>query len=100
MITHPWPVSSPSDSGITIVAEWPEQTGNTTTMLADSNIASFDQAFRQNVAAVIFDVLTKGYLTNREYVLREARRRNMSVEHLLAAYLARKIMDRVDDEYI
>ena len=100
MSKHPWPDSSPSDSGITIVAEWPGQTGNTTATLSDSNIASFDRAFRENVAAMILGVLTKGYFTHREYVLREAQRRNMSVEQLLAAYLARKIMDRVDDEYL
>jgi hypothetical protein len=30
----------------------------------------------------------------------EARRRGLSVEQLLAAYLARRIMDKVDDDYV
>jgi hypothetical protein len=79
----------PSDSGITAFAE-----------AAHTYNMDFNREYRQKIAAMIVDVLTKGYVTRRDYVVQEAQRRNMSVEQLLAAYLARKIMDRVDNEYI
>jgi hypothetical protein len=76
--------SAPSDSGFTFGRE----TGR------------FDGAFRQEVAAKILEALAKGYVTHKEVMRREARKRNLSVEQLLAAYLARTIMDKVDSEYI
>jgi hypothetical protein len=60
----------------------------------------YDRAFRQEVAAKIYDALAKGYVTHRESMVREARKRNLTVEQLLAAYLARIIMDKVDSDYV
>jgi hypothetical protein len=58
-----------------------------------------ERAFRRSVADLIHVVLTKGYVTRRDFVRGEAARRGLSVEWLLAEYLARTIMDRVDREY-
>jgi hypothetical protein len=60
----------------------------------------FDRAFRQEVADRVLGILTAGYVARREFVQEEARRRNLSVEQLMAAYIARTIMDKVDKEYI
>jgi hypothetical protein len=76
------PVPSASDSGITLTVRSP------------------DPVFRREVAAKILDTLTQGYVTRREFVQREAHRRGLSVEQLLAAYLTRTIMDKVDSEYL
>jgi hypothetical protein len=89
-------VPSPSDSGIVVsplgepLLEWP----------ASGPPPTFNQEFRQRIAALLREALTLGYVTRREYVRTEAHRRGLSVEELLAAYLTRKIMDRVDDEYV
>ncbi len=60
----------------------------------------FDRAFRQEVADKVLGILKVGYVVRREFVQEEARRRNLSVEQLMAAYIARTIMDKVDKEYI
>jgi hypothetical protein len=101
------PQPAPSDSGIAVVAD-----DLTPLAPSDSGIiitadpprpdlpGGFDLAFRQAVAGLILDALIKGYVTNSEYVRGEARRRGLSVEQLLAAYLARTIMHKVDGEYV
>ena len=100
------PQPSPSDSGIAIVADDlaplpPSDSGVLTADPPRPDLpGGFDLAFRRAVAGLILDALTKGYVTNREYVRGEARRRGLSVEQLLAAYLARTIMHKVDGEYV
>src|SRR5438105_1390480 len=54
---------------------------------------SYDALFRKEVAARICDILTKGYVTRREFVLKEAHKRGIPVEQLLASYIARVLMD-------
>jgi hypothetical protein len=61
---------------------------------------NFDKEFRQEIAHIIHDVLLKAYGSQSGHVQREASRRRTSVEKLLAAYLTRIIMDKVDREYI
>jgi hypothetical protein len=121
MATRPLTDPSASDSGIIILNDDPSQanaTGGPAPAGSDSGIIAAvsvpaasdsgitiapggrDLAFRQDVAAKILDALTKSYVTRREFVLREAQRRGLTVEHLLAAYLTRKIMDKVDREYL
>jgi hypothetical protein len=91
-LISPPSMRSPSDSGITIPADGISS--------GEGMHGDFDRVFRQEVAAKILDALAKGYVTHREFVRKEAKRRNLSVEQLLAAYLARTIMDKVDSEYI
>jgi hypothetical protein len=104
---RPLPGPSASDSGITLDVDVPssaDAAGGPESSASDSGITLTlrgpDPAFRREVAAKILDTLTQGYVTRREFVLREARRRGLSVEQLLAAYLARTIMDKVDSEYL
>ena len=59
-----------------------------------------DKEFRQEIADTIHDVLWKAYGSQSGHVQKEASRRRTSVEKLLAAYLTRIIMDKVDREYI
>jgi hypothetical protein len=98
---------SPSDSGIVIGNDDPSRAtaaGGSVPSGSDSGITiapgGWNLAFRQEVAAKILDTLTQAYATRRGFVLEEARRRGLSVEELLAAYLTRTIMDKVDREYI
>ncbi|MBX6312099.1 MAG: hypothetical protein IRY99_04150 [Isosphaeraceae bacterium] len=63
-------------------------------------LGDFDRAFRQEIAHKIYEILRRAYITDRQYVQEEALKRNLSIEQLLAAYLARIIMDKVDSEYI
>jgi len=78
-----------------------------TTIIATPNRPSqhpdagnFDKEFRQEIAVIIHDVLLKAYGSQSGHVQKEASRRRTSVERLLAAYLTRIIMDKVDREYI
>jgi hypothetical protein len=82
---------SPSGSGITTSGSDPFPTAGP---------GRFDRAFRQEVADRVLGILTAGYVARREFVREEARKRNLSVEQLMAAYIARMIMDKVDKEYI
>jgi hypothetical protein len=107
MATQPTTDPLPSDSGIIIVNDDLSQanaTGGPVPSGSDSGITiapgGWNLEFRQEVAAKILDALTQAYVTRREFVLEEARRRGVSVEELLAAYLTRTIMDKVDREYI
>jgi hypothetical protein len=107
MVTRPLSDPSASDSGIVIVNDDLSQanaTGGSMPSGSDSGITiapgGWNLAFRQDVAAKILDALTQAYVTRRGFVLEEARRRGLSVEELLAAYLTRRIMDKVDREYI
>jgi hypothetical protein len=107
MATRPLPDPSPSDSGIIIGNDDPSRAtaaGGPVPSGSDSGITvapgGWNLEFRREVAAKILDTLTQAYVTRREFVLEEARRRGVSVEELLAAYLTRSIMDKVDREYI
>jgi hypothetical protein len=104
---RPLPDPSASDSGITLVVDdlsWADAAVGPVPSASDSGVTITgrgpDPAFRREVAAKILDTLTQGYVTRREFVLREAQRRGLSVEQLLAAYLTRTIMDEVDREYL
>ncbi len=61
---------------------------------------SFDKEFRQEIAVTIHDILLKAYGSQSGHVQKAASRQRTSVEKLLAAYLTRIIMDKVDREYI
>jgi hypothetical protein len=60
----------------------------------------FDLEFRHDVAQLILETLKYMYDYHREKVTKEAYRRRMTVEQLVAATLAQQIMDKVDREYI
>jgi hypothetical protein len=74
--------------------------------LSDSEIqtkpalGNFELAFRREVAQLIYRALTRASGQARELVLAEAQRRGLTVEQLLAAYLTRVLMDKVDREYL
>jgi hypothetical protein len=83
--------SQPEDSGFFILGS-PAAGGN--------EPEQFDLAFRQRIADRIHDVLRQAYVTRPEHVAAEARKRGVSCEQLLAAYIARLVMDKVDREYL
>ena len=60
----------------------------------------FERSFRRQVAGQIRDVLTRGYVLRYSALLHSARKRGVTVEHLLAVYLTRLVMDKVDREYL
>lgn len=60
----------------------------------------FDRAFRKEIAAWIHGVLSKAYVTDRDAIREEANKRGITVEVLLASYITRVVMHRVDDEYV
>ena len=56
------------------------------------------RTFRRAIAERVLRVLTTAYVTRPEPVRAEARRRGITVEQLVAAHIARVIMDKVDNE--
>jgi hypothetical protein len=88
-----------------------DPSGNETEPATDSEIIAWDQApeptlaecdrdFREKVARKIHSVLVRAYVKRRGKIAREARDRKVSVEVLVAGYLARVIMEKVDGEYL
>jgi hypothetical protein len=60
----------------------------------------FDLEFRDDVAQLILETLRSMYFYHRERATKEAYRRRMTVEQLVASTLAQQIMDKVDREYV
>jgi hypothetical protein len=66
----------------------------------EPTLAECDRIFREKIAGKIHSVLVRAYVKRRGKIAREARDRRVSVEVLIAGYLARVIMDKVDGEYL
>jgi hypothetical protein len=79
----------PTDSEIMTWDQAPEPT-----------LAECDRLFREKIAFRIHSVLNIAYIKRRGKIAREARERKVTVEALIASYLARVIMEKVDDEYL
>jgi hypothetical protein len=79
----------PTDSEIIAWDQAPEPT-----------LAECDRDFREKVARKIHSVLVRAYVKRRGKIAREARDRKVTVEALVAGYLARVIMEKVDGEYL
>jgi hypothetical protein len=82
-------VEPPSDPEVVSWDQAPEPT-----------LAECDRIFREKIARKIHSVLTIAYVKRRGKIAREARERQVTVEELIAGYLARVIMDKVDGEYL
>src|SRR5262249_46656062 len=61
----------------------------------DAGVYSFDLEFRKEVAQYVHDLLKRCYVTRRRETKLEANRRGVSLEQLVAAAIAHRIMRKV-----
>ena len=61
---------------------------------------SFELEFRKEVAQLVHDILKRNYVTRRRESKLEASRRGVSLEQLVAAAIAHRMMRKVDEEYV
>src|SRR5436309_2993708 len=61
---------------------------------------SFDMEFRKEVAQLVHDILKRNYVVRRREAKLEASRRGISLEKLVAAAIAHRMMRKVDEEYV